>query len=66
MAYFIMDSTRAAYDNDGPKNVVVIQMDSSSDLPNPVPKDWAPGSVAWDTSTGDMYALDSTGAWKEQ
>ena len=66
MAYFIMDSTRAAYDNNGPKNVVVIQVDSSSDLPNPVPEDWAPGSAAWDTSTGDIYGLNSEKRWENQ
>lgn len=66
MAYFIMDSTRAAYDNNGPKNVVVIQISSNSDLPNPVPTDWAPGSVAWNVKTGDMFALDETGVWNEQ
>lgn len=66
MAYFIMDSTRAAYDENGPKNVVVIQISSNSDLPNPVPKDWAPGSVAWNVKTGDMFALDETGVWNEQ
>jgi len=66
MAYFIMDSIRAAYDEEGPKNVVVIQVDSSSDLPNPVPEDWAPGSAAWDTSTGDIYGLNSEKRWENQ
>lgn len=66
MAYFIMDSKRAAYDESGSKNVVKVQVDSSSDLPNPVPDNWAPGSVCWDVSTGDIYGLNSLGLWNKQ
>lgn len=55
--------------NDGNQHIIAeLMIDSASELPS---REYAGyvldmGSIAWDISTGDFYALNSEGTWYKQ
>lgn len=45
--------------------VKIVAIDTAEELPENV-SSFLPGSIAWCINSGDVYALNSSGEWKQQ
>lgn len=53
------------YQGQGKGAVKVVAIDTADELPENV-SSFLPGSIAWCINSGDVYALNSSGEWKQQ
>jgi len=65
MANNIRSEKFVRFENTVPKFIAEIDCDTPADLPVPH-TDWLMGCIAHVISTGDFYALNSSGEWVNQ